>query len=214
MGKAIVQRAVVRTNSIKDSVCTIQVEALKFKNLWASYPSSPPYIDPKTGKPPAGYSNQCAIKVSVAIHGAGIEMKSFTPKVIGVDAKHFGMVTIDGKNTATLASQLATWLKLQPFCGLPQKPENITGADWEKKVNGRTGIVYFSDYWMRETDRAGQPTGDHIDLWNGKRLTASGFLGTLATTARFLGQRSFLPGTDWGYSDLGTSKNILFWEVK
>ena len=214
MGKAIVQRAVVRTNSIKDSVCTIQVEALKFKNLWASYPSSPPYIDPKTGKPPAGYSNQCAIKVSVAIHGAGIEMKSFTPKVIGVDAKHFGMVTIDGKNTATLASQLATWLKLQPFCGLPQKPENITGADWEKKVNGRTGIVYFSDYWMRETDRAGQPTGDHIDLWNGKRLTASGFLGTLATTARFLGQRSFLPGTDWGYSDLGTSKDILFWEVK
>lgn len=214
MGKAIVQRAVVRTNSIKDSVCTIQVEALKFKNLWASYPSSPPYIDPKTGKPPAGYSNQCAIKVSVAIHGAGIEMKSFTPKVIGVDAKQFGMVTIDGKNTATLASQLATWLKLQPFCGLPQKPENITGADWDKKVNGRTGIVYFSDYWMRETDRAGQPTGDHIDLWNGNRLTASGFLGTLATTARFLGQRSFLPGTDWGYSDLGTSKNILFWEVK
>jgi hypothetical protein len=132
MGKTLVQRAVVRTNTIKDSVCSIQVEPLKFKDLWGNYPSSPPYIDPKTGKPPAGYSNQCAIKVSVAIHGSGIEMKSFTSKVIGVDSKHFSMATINGKNTAALASQLAMWLKLQPFCGLPQKPEIITNQDWDR----------------------------------------------------------------------------------
>lgn len=214
MGKTIVQHAVVRTNAIKDSVCTIQVEALKFKDLWASYPTSPPYVDPKTGKPPAGYSNQCAIKVSAAIHGAGIEMKSFTAKVIGVETQSFGKVVIDGKNTATLASQLAMWLKLQPFCGLPQQPENLTGEDWGKKIKGRTGVVYFADYWMRSTDKEKRPTGDHIDLWNGARLTASGLVGSVMTMARYLGQRSFLPGSDWGYSDLGSSKTILFWEVR
>lgn len=213
MGKTLVQRAVVRTNSIKDSVCTIQVEALKFKDLWANYPSSPPYVDPKTGKVPAGYSNQCAIKVSVAIHGAGIEMKSFTPKVIGVDAKHFGMVTINGKNTATLASQLAMWLKLQPFCGLPQKPENITGTDWETKIKARTGIVYFADYWARNTGEKARPTGDHIDLWNGGRLTAVG-ASALSTMGRMIGMNSFFPGTRYGYSDLRASREILFWEVK
>jgi hypothetical protein len=214
MSKVINQQAIVRTNTIKDSVCRIEVEPVKFANLWAAYPSDPPYVDPKTGKPPQGFSNQCAIKVSVAIHGAGIEMKSFSAKVIGVEPKDLGRVAINGKNTATLAQQLAAWLKLQPFCGLPQQAESITGEDWEKKIKGRTGIVYFADYWMRSIDKKDRPTGDHIDLWNGSRLTASGFLGTLTTTARFLGRRSFLPGTDYGYSDLGTSKTVLFWEVK
>lgn len=214
MSKVIVQKAVVRTNTVKDSVCRIDVEPVKFRDLWEHYPDKPPYVDPKTRKPPPGFTNQCAIKVSVAIHGAGIEMKSFTAGVIGVNPKDFGRVGINGKNTATLASQLAIWLKKQPFCGLPQQPENVTGEDWEKKIKGRTGIVYFADYWMRANDMKDRPTGDHIDLWNGSRLTASGLLGTLTTAARYLGRRSFLPGTDWGYSDLGTSKTILFWEVK
>jgi hypothetical protein len=204
MSKVITQQATVRTNTIKDSVCRIEVEAVKFENLWAGYPSEPPYVDPKTGKPPSGYANQCAIKVSVAIHKAGIEMKSFRGK---------GRVLVDGKNTASLAEELASWLKLQPFCGLPQAPENVTGEAWEKKIKGRTGIVFFANYWHR----AGQPktvvSGDHIDLWNGSRLTASGFLGTLVTSARFLGRRSFLPGTDWGYSDLGKATEILLWEI-
>ena len=214
MSKVIKQQAIVRTNTTKDSTCRIEVEAVSFANLWAAYPSNPPYVDSKTGKPPKGFSNQCAIKVSVAIHGAGIEMKSFTAQVIGVNPKDFGRVVINGKNTATLAQQLVMWLKKQPFCGLPQQPENITGADWEKKIKGRTGIVGFADYWMRKPDKKDRPTGDHIDLWNGSRLTASGLIGTMTTAARFLGQRSFLPRTDYGYSDLGGSKAILFWEIK
>lgn len=199
------QKATVKTNDTPGSVCRINVEPVKFADLWKGYPGSPPYVDPKTGKPPPGYSNQCALKVSAAIHSVGIEMKSYA----------FGdRVKINGKNAAALASNLANWLKQVPFCGLPKQPENVTGEKWEDKIKGRTGIVYFADYWKRSTDKEGQPTGDHIDLWNGSRLTASGFIGTLTTTARYFGQRSFLPGTDWGYSDLGTSKSILFWEIK
>ncbi|WP_338100694.1 T6SS effector amidase Tae4 family protein [Rubrivivax gelatinosus] len=208
------QRAQVSTNMTPDSVCRVNMPAVTFAALWAGYPANPPYRDHKTGKPPAGFENQCAIKISVAIHSAGIEMKSFTAKSIGVRPSDLGHININGRTAATRASQLAAWLDKQPFCGLPRKPEIITGEDWQSKIARRTGIVYFADYWMRKTDARNQSTGDHIDLWNGSRLTASGLIGTLTTTARYLGQRSFLPGTDWGYSDLGKSKTILFWEIK
>ncbi|WP_429267926.1 T6SS effector amidase Tae4 family protein [Paraburkholderia sp. EB58] len=41
-----------------------------------------------------------------------------------------------------------------------------------EKETGRTGIIFFGSYWRRclkEKD----PSDDHIDLWNGERLTAN-----------------------------------------
>lgn len=202
MGKALAQQARVRTNTTKDSVCSIKVDAVTFVKLWESYPSGHPYVDPKTGQPPPGFDNQCAIKVSVAIHGAGIEMKSFR----GADIK------MNGLKTAIVAEQLAAWLKLQPFCGLPTAPENVTGKDWQDKIRGRTGIVFFANYWKRagETTR---PTGDHIDLWNKTRLTSNA-----PNFVRRLGISSIQwlsgPLAEFNFSDLGNSTEILFWEVK
>jgi hypothetical protein len=198
----LTQKARVRTNTVKKSVCSIQVEAVTFAKLWESYPSGHPYVDPKTGKPPPGFSNQCAIKVSMAIHGAGVEMKSFR----GKDIK------INGLKTAYVAEHLNAWLKLQPFCGLPKEPENVTGKDWQDKIKGRTGIIFFANYWHRpgETKTA---TGDHIDLWNESRLTANA-----PNLVRRFGITSiqWLPGplADYNFSDLGSSTTILFWEVK
>lgn len=202
MGKALAQQARVRTNTTKDSVCSIKVDAVTFAKLWESYPSGHPYVDPKTGRPPPGFDNQCAIKVSVAIHGAGIEMKSFS----GANIK------MNGLKTAIVAEQLAAWLKLQPFCGLPTAPENVTGKDWQDQIRGRTGIVFFANYWKRpgETTR---PTGDHIDLWNKTRLTpnAPNFVRRLGISSI-----QWLPGplAEFNFSDLGNSTEILFWEVK
>jgi len=157
------QSVIVRTNVVKDSVCSVQVEAVKFSTLWQSYPSMVhPYVDPVTGKAPLGFENQCAIRVSLAIHGTGIELKSFRA----------ASVNVKGKKAAIRAEQLAAWLKKQPFCGLPQKPENITGKGWEDKIKGRTGIIYFADYWRRDGETT-HATGDHIDLWNGSGLTPS-----------------------------------------
>lgn len=51
------QKATVKTNDTPGSVCRINVEPVKFADLWKGYPGSPPYVDPKTGKPPPGYSN-------------------------------------------------------------------------------------------------------------------------------------------------------------
>jgi len=205
MGSALVQRARVRTNTRKESVCSVQVAAAEFAKLWESYPSIYPFVDPNTGKPPPGYENQCAIKVSVAIHGVGVEMKSFR----GAAER------VNGLPAALLASQLAAWLKQQPFCGLPKTPENVTGADWQDRIGGRTGIIYFADYWARnDSERSrGKPTGDHIDLWNGARLTATG-RSFFSTLGRRLGFGSIAGGRSWGYSDLGRSSEILFWEIR
>lgn len=68
----------ISTNAQKGSVCRVDVPPVTFDALWAAYPAGKPYVDPKTGKPPPGSTNQCAIKVSVALHGAGVELKSFT----------------------------------------------------------------------------------------------------------------------------------------
>lgn len=202
MGKVLTQRARVQTNTTRDSVCSVQVEAVTFAKLWAAYPGGHPYVDAKTGKPPPGFSNQCAIKVSIAIHGAGIEMKSFRGAA----------VKMNGLTTAYVAEQLAGWLKLQPFCGLPPAAEDIAGKDWQDKIKARKGIIFFANYWRRpgETTTA---TGDHIDLWNGSRLTANA-----PNLVRRLGITSiqWLPGplADYNFSDLGSSTTILFWEVK
>jgi hypothetical protein len=36
----------------------------------------------------------------------------------------------------------------------------------------------------------------------------------IATYSRVLGLQAFLPGTNFGWSDLRNSKQILFWEIK
>lgn len=193
------QRETVRTNAVKGSVCTITVEPVTFAKLWDGYPSGHPYLDAK-GNTPSGFENQCAIKVSVALHAVGIEMKSFKG----------GSVLVNGKKVATAAEELAAWLKKQPFCGLPPKPESIAGDDWQAKIKGRAGIIFFANYWLRKTDAQGRPTGDHIDLWNEWRLTASSLESAGATFVRFvLGRRT---GPD--ISDLGKATEILFWEIK
>jgi hypothetical protein len=204
MSEQVKQQATVRTNDVTGSVCRVDVQPVKFASLWAGYPGGHPYVDAKTGKPPPGYSNQCAIKVSVAIHNAGIDMKSYRAK---------DKILVNGKNTAAVAENLAAWLKLMPFCGLPRSPETVTGKDWELKIKGRTGIVFFANYWKRSHQEKAA-TGDHIDLWNGSRLTASGLLEAAVTAARYLGINSFRPGEDVGFSDLGNSTQILFWEIK
>jgi hypothetical protein len=200
--RTLTQKARIRTNTTKDSICSVNVATVTFAKLWESYPSGHPYVDPKTGKPPKGYENQCAIKVSMAIHGAGIEMKSFQGAA----------VSMNGLKTAVGATQLAAWLKLQPFCGLPKEPENVTGKNWQDNITGRSGIIYFENYWRRSGETR-VATGDHIDLWNKTRLTPNA-----ANNARRIGVSSlqWLPGplASLNFSDLGNSTKILFWEIK
>lgn len=175
---------------------TVRVR-MSFLKMWSGYPSSHPYVDPKTGEDPPGFDNQCAIKLSVALQATGVDLASFKGAQVQVAA---------GK-AAIRAEELAVWLKAQHFDGM-HGAVDITGADWQDKIKDKHGIVAFKDYWTRPGEKT--PTGDHIDLWNGKSLTSSGLAGMAVSFARFtLGMRS-----GPGFSDLGKAKQITFWEVQ
>jgi len=171
--------------------------SVSFVKMWAGYPSSHPYVDPKTGDDPKGYENQCAIKLSVALHATGVDLGSFKGASVHVAA---------GK-AAVRAEELGAWLRFQHFDGM-RVPVDVTGADWQDKIKGKHGIVAFENYWTRPGEKT--PTGDHIDLWNGKSLTSSGFEGWAVSFARFtLGMNS-----GPGFSDLGKATRITFWEIQ
>ncbi|MCM3604093.1 type VI secretion system amidase effector protein Tae4 [Cupriavidus pauculus] len=201
MTKTLVQQAKVRTNTVKDSVCKINVPAVKFADLWDNYVTGDPYNDP-TGE----YENQCAIRMSATFHKVGIEMKSFSEKTIKPmpGKKTIGRILLNGKATATRAQELAEWLKLQPFCGLPKQPENITGKDWVEKVKGRTGIIMFDGYWTRDGESSASASGGHIDLWNGEKLTGFG-------TGLRVRWNIVIRGI---WSDFRNSKTILFFPIQ
>ncbi|GAB2868332.1 hypothetical protein GCM10027093_00060 [Paraburkholderia jirisanensis] len=127
-----------------------------------------------------------------------------------------GRILLDGKATATRADEMGQWLKLQPFAGLPT-PENVTGADWQSKIQGRTGIIQFSSYWTSDGESRGNASGGHIDLWNKDILMPSteSFLRFRLGFSEISHPLSWLRGrSDNLYSDLGTSEQILFWEVR
>ncbi|MFM0244909.1 type VI secretion system amidase effector protein Tae4 [Paraburkholderia sediminicola] len=197
---------VVRTNSTPGSIKVVELKVLTFHELWDNYPSGDPYDDP-TGE----YKNQCAIRMSVMFHRVGVEMKSFSQKLVkpmpGKDP--LGRLMLDGKPTATRAYELAEWLKLRPIAGLAA-PQDITWPRWRDKVTGRTGIIFFFGYWEQDGDSHDNLSGGHIDLWNGARLTNNGILGVAENFLRFTLNRPTGPG----FSDLSKSKQILFWEMK
>ncbi|MFM0670303.1 type VI secretion system amidase effector protein Tae4 [Paraburkholderia sediminicola] len=192
------QKTVVRTNSTPGSIKLVQLTAVSFQELWDNYPSGNPYDNP-------AYKDQCAIRMSVTFHRVGIEMKSFSSKLVRPlsGQTSIGRIILDGKATATRANELGEWLKLQPFAGLG-KPENITGTNWLSRVTGRTGIIMFDGYWTRDGESDANASGGHIDLWNGRKLTGFG-------TGVRVSWNIVIPGI---WSDFRDSKTILFFPIE
>lgn len=192
----------VTTNSIKGSIMNITIKKVSFKELWNAYPSkSTEHINPKTNKDE--FNNHCAINVSEALYKNDIKLKSFR----GAKCWH---KCPSGKNIHVIrAQELADWLKKRPFAGCP-KPLILTGASYEDAIEGKTGIIFFKDYWQRNNELGTERrTGDHIDLWDGKGLNQM---------ASQNGLENFMTNTigaycDGIYSDKGKSKKVLFWEI-
>lgn len=114
------------------------------------------------------------------------------------------------------AQMLADWLKRRPFPGCPPA-QTIAQRPWVEGVKGRTGIVFFADYWRRRGETHGSGSGDHIDLWNKDTLTPSfqSFLRFRLGISQFPNLNPFSRREDnqnW-YSDLGQSRQILFWPI-
>lgn len=188
MTKKLVQNARVRTNTTPGSVCKLDAPIVKFSTLWDAYPGSDP-CDAKDESGGKRFKNQCAIRVSYAMKTVGVTFKSFPSK------RKCWLHPHDEHILA--AKELADWLERQPFLGC-RKSEDVTGANWREKVKDRTGIICFEDYYA-PSEGSG---GDHIDLWNGSRMTA--LLSGLRT-------RFNIVVPNW--SDLRVSRRIRFFEI-
>lgn len=189
MPKAIKQQATVRTNTTKDSVCKISAPVIKFSELWSAYKKGSP-CDAKDAKGNALFSNQCAIRVSHALKKVGVTFKSYP-------AKRKCWVH-PAEDHCLAAAELANWLEKQPFLGCG-KAEIITGESWRDRVAGRSGIICFEDYYTP----SGGSGGDHIDLWNGSRMTDL----TSGLRTRF----GIVIPTVW--SDLRKARKIRFFPI-
>ncbi|WER46548.1 type VI secretion system amidase effector protein Tae4 [Cupriavidus sp. WKF15] len=197
----------VRTNPVAGSTLNLKIWPVSFQQLWDNYVTGRPYSDPERT-----HSNQCAIRLSATLHRIGIDMKSFSQQNVrpGRGKSTLGRILLNGKPTATRADEMAQWLCLKPFAGLPQKPDVVTGPDWQDKVRGRTGIIFFGEYRQRDEDSPDAATGGHIDLWNGATLTANGITGAFHNFLRFRLGISSIPKL---YHDLSRARTIWFFEI-
>ena len=211
---AVNQSGTVQTNPKRGSVAScssVGIVPVTFKELWDNFANekTPPYN--VKGKAPKGFENQCAIRMSVTMHRVGVKMISFSQNNIKPEGKAptLGRIVLNGMATATRANEMAKWLETRPVCGIGAA-QNITGANWKDKVKGKTGIIFFGDYWSRDGESADAASGGHIDLWNKDTLTPN-----IASTLRFtLGIDSFNFFGLYTLSDLNKAKKILFFEVK
>ncbi len=122
------------------------------------------YFDYRADPAPckAGVTNQCAVRMSIALCRCGFGMDAFSPQA----RVHRGRRACGPTMPHVLgAGELASYLR--SLWGAPTLYRGATLADARAGVLGRKGVIYFNNCFSREDD--GPRVGDHIDLWTGDR---------------------------------------------
>lgn len=167
-----------------------------FTQLWDKYPNKSlikAKCQNKQANSSSPFGNYCAISLSEALIRCGVSTSNAKVKKCW---GHQGMKHI------LLAEEMAGWLKRSHF-GWLGECEKINPKTFQEDLSGRTGIVFFKDYWTRGNESFANRSGDHIDLWNKDEITSTGMVWR--NIAEFLFA---------DVSDLNKSKEIWFWEVK
>ncbi len=179
-------------------------EKITFKDLWKKHPlnnseSAPAKMlkDTQFGgklvrKGSPSFANQCAIRMGVTLREVGITLAQIgSPRVSWFHKKDDMYVLV--------AEELAHGLKSSKIEGLGELIKVKDPKNFHNELYGRKGIIFFKDYWRRKGETT-NPTGDHIDVWNGYR-----------TSSKWL-----MEWFSWlGYNEnYGKSKEIWFWEVE
>ena len=169
---------------------------LEIRDLWQVHPTNRSNQLPcrrEDGRP--SYANQCAVRLGECLRRAGVKPGEIDGGVTcGVhppEMMHFirAQELANGLHKANLS-----WL------GDTQKLKGKDPAQFAKRLFGKKGIIFLQDYWARPGERGqGRATGDHIDLFNGYRTTASWLMEYFS----WLGY----------YGGYAGSKEIWFWEV-
>jgi len=121
--------------------------ALTFDPLWRAYTA---LLEKYPDNHPCdqGWSNQCAIRMSIVLQSGGISFHNYTePR-----CKH---------GHARGAESLAGWL-WKAHLGRPKIYSDP--ASGKEKLKASQGLIFFKNCFTRDGETA--RTGDHIDLWN------------------------------------------------
>lgn len=154
-----------------------------FQTIWNNHPNikgDTPLLDPKV------YANQCAINLSAALIKSQVPLTGFRGALSWQKEK---------PKYAIRAQELADWLKTT-FPKIPTKFVKVPPNEFSSKLSKQRGIIFFQNYWGTGNQ------GDHIDLWNGTRLTH------WSSWARI---QLHISGGSW--SDYRKAEAIWFWGI-
>jgi hypothetical protein len=141
------------------------------------------YGDYRTDSAPCkipAITNQCAVRMSVALVRCGISLNAFTPR----HRVHWSRPACRCNISHIVGAQeLVNYL--DRILGRFEKYRHRTLGDAPAGVANRRGIIFFRNCFRRE--RGGARVGDHIDLWDGTeyynmkiRIGAGGDAGAAA----------------------------------
>jgi len=168
---------------------------IKFEKLWNNFPQKEAIKKSCTNKQKDSnkpFKDYCAIMLSDCFIKSGIDISLLKAKRCWSHA---------GKKHILLAEELAISIKSNPPSGFKPMKKILPGS-FQNDLAGKTGVIFFKDYWQRGSESFNSRSGDHIDLWNKDKITSSGML--MRTVYEFFGV----------LSDLNKSKEIWFWEVE
>ena len=161
-----------------------------FAELWKNHPNitgEESLLDKRQ------YENQCAINLYAALQRSGVNVKSFHGQLSWQK---------DKPKYAMRAQEVVDWLASAAHPIFPAKVEKFGGKEVFEKINGKTGIIFFQNYWGVGNQ------GDHIDLWNGSRLTDWFTWVRIHVRIGSFGVHSIAP-----MSDFEKSQSVWFWAL-
>ncbi|MBI3561966.1 MAG: hypothetical protein HY080_09665 [Gammaproteobacteria bacterium] len=172
---------------------------LTFQKLWDNHPTITGNDNPCTTNGKVNFSDQCAIRLGVALAACGVN----TAHLPGV--RHCWQHK-KSEGHVLVAEELAHGLKRFPVGGLGSL-QHIKPAEFKEVLASQKGIILFKDYWRRTVNGKKEEyrnrSGDHIDLWNGQRLTS--WFSWVRIQANFSWEGSF--------TNFRQAKEIWFWRI-
>lgn len=126
---------------------------VQFQKLWDNHPYPDAPCDTTL------FPNQCAIRMTVALEGAGVDTSSFDslfPRRRCASA--YPALKSHKPGHILAAQQLADWLRKQEaVVGKASVHKKVSSTDFQ----GKKGVVFIKNGWGAT---------DHIDVWNGSML--------------------------------------------
>ncbi|MEO3434244.1 T6SS effector amidase Tae4 family protein [Inquilinus sp. CAU 1745] len=127
------------------------------------------YHDDKAPCKVPAISNQCAVRMSVALERCGFSLSAF-----GHNGNHGNHRRVHRNRRACQlpvphlvgAHELAVYL--EDIWGAPTRYRGRTLDDAPSALGGLRGIIYFNNCFTREDQETRR--GDHIDLWDGREF--------------------------------------------